>query len=160
MVEVVAADPSSGVSEVVVEQDGALRGKLRPGDVAFNANGLRCAVDVFGNCCWGATARHTSLEKFFENEDQVKIDYYGGACKDQEVIFFTLCIDAMRRVSDSALRFMRLITNCLEDPPCGHAAFLHYWSRRLAVAFTVHSDPDAFLPSPPARARSIFLLCV
>ena len=31
--------------------------------------------------------------------------------------------------------FMRWITNCVEDPPCGHAAFLHYWSRRLVVAF-------------------------
>ena len=36
MVKVVAADPSSGVSEVVVEQDGAVRGRLRPGDVAFS----------------------------------------------------------------------------------------------------------------------------
>ena len=42
----------------------------------------------------------------------------------------------MGQLSDSALSFMRWITNCLEDPPCGHAAFLHYWSRRLVVAFT------------------------
>ena len=40
MVKVVAADPSSGVSEVVVEQDGAVRGRLRPGDVAFSVNTL------------------------------------------------------------------------------------------------------------------------
>ena len=52
MVKVVAADPSSGVSEVVVEQDGAVRGRLRPGDVAFSVNtllenqGVRCVVDV------------------------------------------------------------------------------------------------------------------
>ena len=31
----VAADPSSGVFEVVVVQYGAVRGRLRPGDVAF-----------------------------------------------------------------------------------------------------------------------------
>ena len=52
MVKVEAADPSSGVSEVVVEQDGAVRGRLRPGDVAFSVNtllenqGVRCVVDV------------------------------------------------------------------------------------------------------------------
>ena len=40
MVKVVAADPSSGVSEVVVKQDGAVRGRLRPGDVSFSVNTL------------------------------------------------------------------------------------------------------------------------
>ena len=65
----------------------------------------------------------------------MKVSRYGAACKEQEITFFTLGIDAMGRLRDSALSFLRWITNCLEDPPCGHAAFLHYWSRHLAVAF-------------------------
>ena len=49
MVKVVAADPSSGVSEVVVEQDGAVRGRLRPGEVAFSElKMLACKAQQFG----------------------------------------------------------------------------------------------------------------
>ena len=57
--------------------------------------------------------------------DQENIDYYRDACKEQEITFFTFGIDSMGRLSESALSFMRWITNCLENPPCGHAAFLH-----------------------------------
>ena len=53
MVKVVAADPSSGVSEVVVEQDGAVLGRLRPGDVAFSVNTL---VES-SSASWVPTAR-------------------------------------------------------------------------------------------------------
>lgn len=135
MVKAVAAVPSSGVTGIVVEKDGDVRGRLRPADVAFKVNDVAYAVDVYGTCCYGPTSLGTPVEKLFENVDQEKIDYYHDACKEQEITFFTFGIDAMGRLSESALSFMRWITNCLEDPPCGHAAFLHYWSRRLVVAY-------------------------
>jgi len=46
MVKAVAADPSSGVSAVVVEQDGAVRERLRPGDLVFKVNDADYAVNV------------------------------------------------------------------------------------------------------------------
>ena len=113
-----------------------MRGRLRPADLALKVNDVDYAVDVYGTCCWVATAQQTPLEKLFEHEDREKVNRYDDACTDQEITFFTFGIDAMGRLSESALSFMRWITNCLEDPPCGHAAFLHYWSRRLVVAFT------------------------
>ena len=42
---------------------------------------------------------------------QVKVNRYGAACKEHEITFFTLGIDAMGRLSDSALSFLRWITN-------------------------------------------------
>ena len=135
MVKAVAVDPSSGVSAVVVEQDGTVRNRLRPSDLAFKANDVDYAVDVYRTCYYGTTAQNTPLEELFAKEDQENVKRYRAACEDQEINFFTFGIDAMGRLSESALSFMRSITNCLEDPPCGHAAFLQYWSRRLVVAF-------------------------
>ena len=76
-----------------------------------------------------------------------------------EITFFTFGIDAMGRLSESALSFMRSITNCLEDTPCEHAAFLHYWSRRLVVAFMA-AQIDAASPCQPERPRPMLLLCL
>ena len=103
-----------------------MRGCIRPADVTFKANGTAYAVDVYGTCCIGATSLGTTVEKFSENADQEKIDFYRAACKEQEITFFIFGIDGMGQLSESAFSFMQLITNCLEDPPCGHAAFLHY----------------------------------
>ena len=107
----------------------------RSADLALKVNDVDYAVHVYGTCCYVAKSLGTSVEKLFENVDQEKIDYYRAACKEQEITFFTFGIDAMGRLSESAFSFMRWIINCLEDPPCGHAAFLHYWSRRLVVAY-------------------------
>ena len=109
----------------------------RSADLALKVNDVDYAVDVYGTCCYVATSVGTSVEKLFENVDQEKIDYYRDACKEQEITFFTYGIDAMGRLSESALSFMLWITKCLEDPPCGHTAFLHYWPRRLVVAYMV-----------------------
>ena len=76
-------------------------------DVAFKVNDVDYAVDVYGTCCWGASSLGTSVEKLFENLDQEKIDFYRDACKEQEIAFFTFGIDAMGRLSESALSFMR-----------------------------------------------------
>ena len=53
MVKAVAVDPSSGVSAVAVEQDGTVRNRLRPGDLAFKANAVDYAGDVYRTCCYG-----------------------------------------------------------------------------------------------------------
>ena len=95
MVKAVAVDPRSGVSAVVVEQDGTVRNRLRPSDLAFKANDVDYAVDVYRTCYYGTTAQNTPLEELFAKEDQENVKRYRAACEDQEINFFTFGIDAM-----------------------------------------------------------------
>ena len=144
MVKAVAVDPSSGVSAVVVEQDGTVRNRLRPSDLAFKANDVDYAVDVYRTCYYGTTAQNTPLEELFAKEDQENVKRYRAACEDQEINFFTFGIDAMGRLSESAL------SSCDRSPTA--------WRTRRADTRLSSTTGPGVSSLPLWRLRSMRLL--
>mmetsp|Transcript_40207 Transcript_40207/g.54684 ORF Transcript_40207/g.54684 Transcript_40207/m.54684 type:complete len:168 (-) Transcript_40207:391-894(-) len=131
--KLMATDPESLVTNVVVDTKGHVVDNSRSGDVAGCVKGQPLTIDVFVTRIGCTSKKGKSVDKLIADGDEAKLRKYGSLRAGRDVIFFSFGMGAGGRLGQQAEDTIHFFTNQLHGDEIRHNIIRRSWTRRITV---------------------------